>query len=845
MPSPSNRNDEGGKSNNNNHDPKNGESRKKKRIRQDLDELEKEMGVAHYHAGITDKGQLRRKVGRKQGMELAQKRKLLEKEDRQEYSLMAESRIPDTERLRGSEAAFEEDVIQGSLVFGGNQQQQKKPPASSAATSDVEGFGPSDEEDKELHSEYDTETAGDGVEVDDNDENDDAASSKNSSGGGGGGSSSRKAGRRRMYKLGPFRSFKMAKRHGDAVAAHARGKSRLAIQKLKEVALDAPQAPQVYSSLGMVYQDMLKKCRERAAKAAAVASARKTRMDEEQEELEHRETQPGVASTTAGGNDDEDGHDAHENDNNKFVDPLLAEQCDLAKKVYGSYHAAAILCKRDFSLWVRAADAAFDVANIHDQGGSAPNLSPSLCIYHSSEKKRWLQEAQRDYKTADKLQPPGIDVPAKLASIHMELGCLSESLTLLTDLKNRGKNHPLEGKRSEFHSSYKAWLLYSDLMLRIGHECIEWKKGNQTNDNYMFRRWLRKHSQQFDWQERRLQGLCLAFEAAAGTKNTTALFDWLRERLAADKTALEEGVVVDGGSADKDRWHVDLAEEKKGSNDSDETEGIKPGSAESTTEKADGGADSEKDRSHAGSTEKKKDTNSDEVQTNNDESPKEADGPTAEAANETQGNASSGESDAENDDDESPATLTPLEQEKKLVVEKQHAELEDFDKTTTEMDLDPESIAAKDRQSTRDSLVKSHEEAIGNLTVEYSDDKITGDTTNGNAVVGEDDDDDDKIIVIDEAPLPLSASCKRVCAIASELMKHLHGLQLYSGVRIVGEAVSAYFKERAAMADKRTEKQQKVREWDEKLASNPLMFGQFDKVSQLGEWDHCVLLICK
>jgi hypothetical protein len=54
-----------------------------------------------------------------------------------------------------------------------------------------------------------------------------------------------------------FRSAKMAEQHGDALGAHARGKPALAIRKLQAVAKRAPSAPHIYSSLGMVCQDMM------------------------------------------------------------------------------------------------------------------------------------------------------------------------------------------------------------------------------------------------------------------------------------------------------------------------------------------------------------------------------------------------------------------------------------------------------------------------------------------------------------------------------------------------------------------------------------------------------------
>ena len=234
----------------------------------------------------------------------------------------------------------------------------------------------------------------------------------------------------------------------------------------------------------------------------------------------------GTVSTTPKdkATDDKDENERNDEISNdeKIPHPSLREQHDLGRKAYGSNHIAAILAKKDFTLWVKAGDVAVDIAHVHEDIMKLPNLTEELRTYHKAERRRWKDEALRDYKSADNLKPPGIDVPAKLASMHLELGSLSEALTILTGLKS---NH-------EFQKSYTAWLLYSDLMLRLGHECIQWNKKMYTNDNYMFRRWLRKHSVTFDWQERRLQALTLAFEAAAGTICTEQFVEWIRRRTA-------------------------------------------------------------------------------------------------------------------------------------------------------------------------------------------------------------------------------------------------------------------------------------------------------------------------
>ena len=151
-----------------------------------------------------------------------------------------------------------------------------------------------------------------------------------------------------MYRLRNFNSFKMAQRHGDALAAHARGNFALAIQKLKEVARDAPSAPQVYASLGMVYEDMLKESKSRYLESKARGDAATTcTIPEPEEPTGETDTQAVTQSPSI----------------TPFIpNPLLQEQRDLAKKAYGSHHISAVLCKKDFSLWVRSGNCAIDIA---------------------------------------------------------------------------------------------------------------------------------------------------------------------------------------------------------------------------------------------------------------------------------------------------------------------------------------------------------------------------------------------------------------------------------------------------------------------------------------------------
>ena len=229
----------------------------------------------------------------------------------------------------------------------------------------------------------------------------------------------------------------------------------------------------------------------------------------------------------------------------------------LGEKAYGSYHVAAVLCKKDFTLWVRAGDAAWDIADLYYKASRDPTIPNSTNKTYRSEELKWLTEAKEDYETADKLKPPGITVPAKLASIQMKLGNFAEALTILTDLRNSSfrlsiaasKRCRIEGgmrPRTELEKSYSAWLLYADLMLRIGYECTRWNNRCSNIENYMFKRWLKKHSSTFNWKERRFYALCCALEAAVGSVCCQKLVGWLKERVNRQPENVEEA-----------RWKID------------------------------------------------------------------------------------------------------------------------------------------------------------------------------------------------------------------------------------------------------------------------------------------------
>lgn len=469
-----------------------------------FDSLRAEMEIAQY--ATIETGQRRRKVPRKQSAARAKKRKILEKADRQEGAIV----MQEEDRMRGSRSALEDDVIHGSQVF-------------------AEGEAKIDDEDEDM----DAEVSEGGGEEDDEEMDDDegegdedaekVAENESSIGATCVGVTSKKVSsgnkkqpaaqkkKRLMYRMRSFKSARMAERHGDALGAHARGHSLAAVRKLEQVANYAPAAPQVYSSLGMVYESLLSDSRNKP------------------------KTDNGEKATIKS----------------------IEKQLELAKKAYGSYHVAALLCKKDFSLWVRAGDTAKEIAELYTEVMALPETQYEKREELRSEKRKWIEEARKDFLAADNQRPPGIDVPAKLAAAQMELGNLSEALVILTDLKNCST--ATDEAHSEFEKSYKAWLLYADLMLRIGHECIQWNDNNQENANYMFRRWLRKWSVSFDWKERRLQALVQALEAAAGSRCCKNLVAWSKNR--ALNAAAGHG--DETSSNDKRRWHVDLYETAK------------------------------------------------------------------------------------------------------------------------------------------------------------------------------------------------------------------------------------------------------------------------------------------
>jgi hypothetical protein len=676
-----------------------GAIRRRSRRRQEFDALHQEMELVEH--GVAKSGHARRVLPRRQSKVRTMKRKLLERQEAEAEVTNAtgihqKDSSNHTNRPRGGKAAIDDSVIQASLIFGGGTKKQTTE-ASEKALSKCDA-----DEDPSTGDENDTSDDGDendieedetgDAEINEEDDLDEASveddpettelelslptpsprsdsngkKSKRSNSG-----NPRRKNRRPVQKrLRNFRSCKMAERHGAALGAHVSGKPALAIRRLKQVAASAPAAPQVYSSLGMVYEDMLLQ----------------SQRQQDQSEFEYLDA---IAQ-----------------------DKILSEQLSLAKKAYGSYHVAAIFCKRDYSLWLRAADSAFEIAGLHTTTMRLPGIAREVVEFHRAEKQRWLEEAKHDYQTAYNLNPPGIDTPAKLAFTMMELGHLSEALALLTHVKSH----------KDFVGSFRAWVLYADLMLRIGYECNQWNKGIQTNGNHMFRRWLRKLAATFDWQERRLQALAMGLLAAAGSQHCQCFTTWLKQ-------------------------HVDAIGELGSDAMDDATE-----------------MDEEKGRT---------------------ENACEVDVPTPVAPSEI-------------------SNINDLESERDRLLRANQVELDAFDKVTETMKLTVNSFDAQQRSIARSNLIKKHKSALVQLVGEYHQKRSTRDQSlpyhdeNSEARPGRKSD----------GKHSLTASCRTVFSIASELLRHMISMQLYDGGRLAGDSVSFYLKERAILRENRLKARQ-------------------------------------
>lgn len=399
--------------------------------------------------------------------------------------------------------------------------------------------------------------------------------------------------------------------------------------------------------------------------------------------------------------------------------------------------------------------------------------------FHQAERLRWLGEAREDFQTADNLRPPGISVPSKLAYAQMELGNISEALTILTDLQSKSQKQSdaakKEGKprRTEMERSYTAWLLYADLMLIIGHECKQWNRGIHTNENYMFRRWLRKYSTAFDWQERRFQALCMALEAAAGSKACSKLMVWIRERTKEMKSKGSE-------NEDESRWQVcDTYEmdrklqEQKGTQDKGEV-GEDDGTNDSLVNSTDLTTTA---------------TNTIVVHSLS-----------LDRLNKT------------------------FNEDRSALLSSHRDQLSIFDLATKDRISD--SDALKDRDAERAILVTNHRQALVNLAVKYQEDKtrLLQAQTNG----------ENKNSEVQEKGLPLIATCAIVTDIAAQLVKQCLAMNLHRAGTLACEAISCYLKERACRVETRMKKWKKFEERQEYNGKSVLQLDkeQYDTVSR-------------
>jgi len=252
-------------------------------------------------------------------------------------------------------------------------------------------------------------------------------------------------------------------------------------------------------------------------------------------------------------------------------------------------------------------------------------------------------------------------------------------------------------------------MLYADLMLQVGCACEKWNAGDQTNDNFMFRRWLRKLSKTFDWKERRLQALIKALEAAAGSSCCARLLKWLTKRISAEN-----------------------GHSQSGKDDTRETD-----SAALLTDTT---------------------------------------------------------------EEQAKRSLLDVEcgRERDLLLERSQSELASFDKTTSELALQPGLLPSKQREKARNEILVQQEKALAELDDEYRKKRDSG-MPNQASTSEEAPPPEQAVSEAVEVPLPITGSMKSVCTIASELIRHMLLLELYDGGMLAAEAVSVHLKERAAM----------------------------------------------
>jgi hypothetical protein len=812
-------------------DPTNNDdnSAKPKDQRMTMDTLHREMDLAEYSKGSN--GQYRRVTPKNLTKDKTRKRRLLEREDYEN----AEPEPPEAtqanvRRLRGSRLALEDTIMEGSMPLLTGillEQQQQEEQQEQVELAENHDHDEADDQD-DNSEEQDDDDNNDNDNNNDEDENDEyvpAAEQKTNTNSSQTETTQKKRGpykkkkktysnsssrnkktqppansqkaRRRLFRLKNFKSFKMAQRHGEALGAHARGNHVLAIAKLKQIAKDAPSAPQVYSSLGMVYTDMYQTCWK---------NIRKQHHDHYDNDNDNDNDNDDTTTTIATTN---------KNSREPFCTAEVAEAIDFAQKAYGSYHIAAVLCKKDYLLWVRAADTAIDIASLlamttgdhHD--AVVADIDDDAAT--RKEQQRWLAEAKSDLQTADNLKTPNLDVPIKLAGLYVELGCLSEALTLWMDLLQR------QNRSHEFR--HNAWTLYSESMLRIGWECQEWNAGRQDNPNYMFRRWLRKFSQIFDWRERRLQGLVRALEAAAGSTATRRVVEWMRHR------AMERHEEVMKAKAKQKAAEV-FADSLIGDDHDNKGNELELASESRDFEEARKGSR----------------TTLDALRTDEDKNGSETDLTFGHAHMENETDPTMEVHGAEMQPAAGLDANNEYDTERRLLLENNIAELAAFDQTTASMievlgkdDGDNEGSgnnqqeAIKQRQVARGKMKRYHKAQVDKLAAEYQREAISVNRSSkpadshvnkgpNNSGQEADEDQDLPLTSSGDQEHPLTASCHVVCRIAAELMRAMLEMKLHHGGRLVGEAVSLYMKERARVHDKKMARQRRMLQREDPLA---------------------------
>ena len=710
-----------------------------------FDALHKEMEIAEYATAPT--GQRVRKVPRAQAPKRTAKRKALQREDLEKMTIEAneedeedyndeEERDLDNskrkKRLRGTKVAFE-DVVLKSMPLGGE--------TSSTKRKDVNNDDDEEEDEEEVQTESERyemlqEVAALGIDVDidgkninedeDEEENEesgddqdeeigknsnDSTTAKKQSATGSKPTTSAAAPKKKskknriLHRMREFSSQRLARQHGEAISAHVRGMSDIAVEKLSQVAKAAPTAPQVYSSLGMVYESML---------------------TEIEKELNGKIEGADLRDET-------------------FV-ALVRRQLELARKTYGSYHVASLLCKRDFVLWERSGDAAMKVSRVYDDlimmhkaegfvndaasddnqaekdKGFDPRAGPGQW---RSDRKIWYEHALSAYEAADKLLPPGVDIPCKLAEAQMNLGNHIQALAILTDLRNKANG---KTSRSGMEESPFSWLLYADLMLKIGYECKKWNdNGSSSRQRNAFKRWLRKYSKSFDWQERRLQALCLALEAAAGSTACSELVLWMRKRA---QKYIEKN--------EKEDADIDKTATKAVDDDDDETENdVDKGIGE----------------------------NCDACVTSTSDS----------------------------------TDVLTYEQKRDELVEQNKLELFKFDAMTKEMNLAQTSPEYRDRIAARVELVETHRNRIKELALKQ--------TLNDTSKVDGSDLDPSGDGATSKL-LPMQSSCATIYEICKLLLRQCLHSGLYDGGVIVVRSLLNYLQERVLRYEAKHERQQ-------------------------------------